>query len=631
MKAFLYSLLLLLPATPASAWALYWSSVDVHARLDADGLLHVSERQAMVFDGAWNGGERDFGLRPGEKLRLKGIARQTPSGGWIELTRGNLDDVDDWDWESQGVLRWRSRLPSDPLFENQTLVYRIDYTLRGAVRDAGPTYELRRDFGFAERSGPIERFTFVLDLDPAWRALDPLGPLDLGYLPPGQQAIINVGLEHVGSGTPSAVDRSVPTRQIYALAVALLSLLGLKLTGLWRAETAQGRRERPDVPEPVTREWLDEHLFSLLPEEAGALWDRRVAAPEVAAMIARLVSEGKLSSRVRDDGRWYRQPTMELDLVADREELTGYERTLIDKLFFDERTTIDTKALREHYSSTGLAPATVIRPGIDTRLKRIGGGGEIPPNPSWRPTAALFVAFVAAVGLEAVNRGAPALAPLIAALAVVGVAPGLWAYIAAAVYRAGLGRPPVAWWSFLLPLGLLATGCVVAAWSGSGGRELFTDLRPGLFGVLALTIFPLLIGNSVLNTARTRERRGIVARRQQLAAARRYFAVELKRPTPNLQDGWFPYVLAFGLSKRADRWARRFGGRARTGTPIATNAWRRSSGAGWSGGGGSFGGVGATAAWTAAATGMASGVSKPSSGGSGGGGGSVGGGGGGGW
>ena len=128
--------------------------------------------------------------------------------------------------------------------------------------------------------------------------------------------------------------------------------------------------------------------------------------------------------------------------------------------------------------------------------------------------------------------------------------------------------------------------------------------------------------------------RGIVARRQQLGAIRRHFADELEREIPHLEDGWFPYILAFGLSDQADQWARTDGTAHTVTSDVPSTSWSGSSGSGsgWSGGGGAFGGAGATAAWTAAATGMASGVSAPSSGGSGGGGGgSVGGGGGGGW
>src|SRR5687767_7776428 len=54
--------------------SLYWDSLTVHVQVDAQGTLHVTERQAIVFDGPWNGGERDFQLRPWQSLTLNGIA-----------------------------------------------------------------------------------------------------------------------------------------------------------------------------------------------------------------------------------------------------------------------------------------------------------------------------------------------------------------------------------------------------------------------------------------------------------------------------------------------------------------------------------------------------------------------------
>jgi len=47
---------------------LHWRALNVSARLDADGRLHVAERHFMVFTGDWNGGERSFRLEPGQSL-----------------------------------------------------------------------------------------------------------------------------------------------------------------------------------------------------------------------------------------------------------------------------------------------------------------------------------------------------------------------------------------------------------------------------------------------------------------------------------------------------------------------------------------------------------------------------------
>jgi uncharacterized membrane protein YgcG len=160
---------------------------------------------------------------------------------------------------------------------------------------------------------------------------------------------------------------------------------------------------------------------------------------------------------------------------------------------------------------------------------------------------------------------------------------------------------------------------------------------PLLFGLLLLR---LGIIHNIFNVAKTREGRKKIARRKLLTAAREFFRRELESRQPNLDDRWYPWVIAFGLGRQADHWFRAYGGPA-----VAATSGRVSSGSSsspgsgspgsWTGGGGAFGGAGASSSWAAAAGAIASGVASPGSGGSGGGGGggggSSGGGGGGGW
>ena len=150
---------------------------------------------------------------------------------------------------------------------------------------------------------------------------------------------------------------------------------------------------------------------------------------------------------------------------------------------------------------------------------------------------------------------------------------------------------------------------------------------------------------SIFNVLSTRESAESLARRRELARARDWLEAELRKPKPELDHRWFPYLLAFGLAPNVDRWFRRFGAESHSSTWTSGSggggfsggsSGGGSSGGGFSGGGGAFGGGGATASWALAATAMSAGVSAPSSsgsgsGGGGGGGGSSGGGGGGGW
>ncbi len=69
------TLLLCLPLNAFAQRELHWALLSVTARLDADGFLHVAETHTMVFTGDWNGGERIFNIRPGQKLSFDGISR----------------------------------------------------------------------------------------------------------------------------------------------------------------------------------------------------------------------------------------------------------------------------------------------------------------------------------------------------------------------------------------------------------------------------------------------------------------------------------------------------------------------------------------------------------------------------
>ena len=69
------------------------------------------------------------------------------------------------------------------------------------------------------------------------------------------------------------------------------------------------------------------------------------------ALIARMVSDGKLRSSV---GKGKASASMTLRLKVDRSTLQGHERTLVDKLFFDDRTETSTRDVRAHYRARGI-------------------------------------------------------------------------------------------------------------------------------------------------------------------------------------------------------------------------------------------------------------------------------------
>jgi hypothetical protein len=612
----LRALAVLLLALPAFGKSLHWSAVDVDAHLERDGSLRVRERQRIVFDGDWNGGERNFDVRARQWLEFHGMTR-VENGREIALERGDLNAVDHYDFVKSGILRWRSRMPNDPPFANREITYVLDSTLHNAlvpVGTDGRQFRLNHDFGLPARAGNIDRFTLQLDFDPVWN-MPPVRETRVDMVP-GAEVIVERILRSSGASWPGDLERPVAWwtgwagLALYAIGATLL------IRRFIRDERASGRL----APLPVQ---LDPELLRWKPEIAGAIWDAGVGAAEVAATLARMAQEKKITTRAEGS-------VLSMDLNVPRESLEGYERLLVDKLFFDGDHT-DTERVKAHYRSTGFNPASIIRPRIEWELAQI---------PGWTTKVRRVKPLVHALLLPACAFGL-----LVAGLighgddlgfamssGFMGVLFGGLACVVAwrnsraiADLRSAFVQPALL---VAIPVLIYAAGAIQAQRTATGMPILFM-----------IPVWLLAILHLVLELLKIRDAREILDFRRRIAGARQFFLRELQTPEPALRDEWFPYVLAFGLAAHVDQWFRAFGGAtSHSGADFGTSSTSSdfsssSSSSSWTGGGGAFGGAGATATWGVAAATMAAGVSAPSSGGGdgGGGGSSSGGGGGGGW
>lgn len=632
--ALLLCLSLALPAA-AQERTLAWDEIVVTARLDERGTLHVRERQTIVFNGDWNGAERSFTQRLNQDLDLKRIAR-LENGREIPLVEGDTDAVDHYDWEG-GAVRWRSRLPSDPPFEETRITYVLDYAWSGILVREGDLYKLDHDFGLPEVEWPIRRFVLDLELDPAWQPLAAVpAHLERRDLPPGSSVLVTADLRHTGAAAPEPGVSVVPIvfrRAAFAAALLAIAFLYVQFR---QGEARRGRFEPLPGPREWDEAWLRENVFDMKPEEVGALWDQAIGPPEVAAVLARMVAEGKLESSVTPGFRLlgisFSKGVLHLKLLVERRELAGYERKLVDKLFLHSDET-DTERIRKHYKSTGFDPSKEIAEDLEGRLgQRLGAVRA----PSRRRTLYLLLAVGALLLFDAVYH--PLLTAVLFAIVAFGLV-WLWvpAGLAAVAWRKRTERLDLGSLGFVVPGLLVCLWCAFFAFHREWVWPSSTTL-PALPGVLALALIPVAVWSSLLNNARSRESDETIRRRRLLGTGRKLLRRELRSEHPRLQDDWLPWLLAFGLGGEVDRWFRAFGGASRGAGSIASvssggGSFGSSGGSGWSGGGGQFGGAGAMASWSVAAAGLASGVSSPSSGGSGGGGGggSSGGGGGGGW
>ncbi len=640
--ALLAALALLLPAPRLDAQArrLHWPAIDVTAHLDSAGRLLVRERQAIVLSGDWNGPQRRFHLAPGQRFDLTAMTRVDPRTGTAHaLGEGDLDAVDEFRFFSGALLRWRSRLPSDPPHANDTLIYVLDFVYErilepdASAPDDAHRFVLSHDFAFADRDDTIERFTLRLTVDPAWEVPPGFpGEWSLAPLPPGRGYAVTVPVRYTREGRPTAVLFGASSPFRHTLVGALLALSVLAFTRFLTREIRIGRFARLPAPGEITREWLDHHVFSLAPEVAGAAWDDSTAAPEVAATIARLIAERKLSSEVQEQKvAFFRKQVLHLRLLVPRNAFTGHERALVDALFSPGKETTSTEDVRARYRSTGFDPAALIRPFLHAALDQdVSTAGRALTAPSLKPTLALLLLglFVFIVGGFSRPNDIP-----FALVAAGATAVYFFTALQAFLWRGRVVNPAPHLLRVLIPIGagLWAVSCIILANTG----------RTGPLVLAGTALWCLALVNSLFNIATARQSADRIALRKRLAAAREFFARELGRAQPALLDAWFPWIIGFGLGKHTDRWFRAFGGATESvlATQGTTTSHGGSQGGGWSGfgGGGGFSGAGSSASFAAAVGGMAASVPSPSSSGSGGGGGggsgggSSGGGGGGGW
>jgi hypothetical protein len=151
----------------------------------------------------------------------------------------------------------------------------------------------------------------------------------------------------------------------------------------------------------VDRLWLDQNLFTHPPEVIGAAWDEAVGPAEVAAVLARMVGEGKVRSTV-DEGR---HPDLRLELLVDRQALEAHERKLVDALFFDGNAT-STAAVKAHYHDKGFSPAAILRPWLQPEAERLVGEGRVAHRAASAISWSLFalgVVLIAAGGWPAAD------------------------------------------------------------------------------------------------------------------------------------------------------------------------------------------------------------------------------------
>lgn len=551
----LLPLVVLLFAATALADELRWRSLDVTAKIDDEGTLHASERHTMIFDGEWNGGQRTIPLRldpPPQQLTFDRVARVVSNKKTIDLTRVSdaPDQIDEFGVYNAGTtIRWRARLGDDPPFRRKRITYIIDYTLTNVLTRRGAPLRLDHDFVPADRPGPIEHFSLIVEL-PKFLNQPPI-KIARDNIPPGEGVLVRetywlpkgaaapAAFQPPAAAPPPAAEApkkeasstKTPvtpfTAQVIVFALLVLALLFV--CRFFFGEHAVGRFVR--VPRD-RRVWVDDFLSKLDAEVVGVAWDGVVGQDEVAAILARMTAEGKISSSA-DKG------DMTLKLEVPFDTLRGYEADLVQALFLGKNETT-TRAVREHYAASGFDPARVVEHNLKSALSGLPQWEDQQRSEwvvFWLLAALTCVLAIAGGRRSGVDAG---MALMFGFLAI--IAGGL-----TLLFTIGAKRALTAVWvRFFFGLLVPSASVAFAAFGIVKGPAIPIDrLTAMMFASAALTVVVLAVERMKIDQTRQK-----VELRKNLAAAREWLKREVSTAGTPIPDRWIPYLYALRLANQ---------------------------------------------------------------------------------
>ena len=354
-------------------------------------------------------------------------------------------------------------------------------------------------------------------------------------LPPGQGLVLTIPLRYTGAGVPVALATNLPRgiiRALWSLLVVPIVVIGW----VFARERWYGRFA--PLQTQVDEAWIREHIVNHPAEVVAAAWDNHIESAEVVALIARLVAEGKLQGGAK-------KKSMSLHLAVDRETLDGYERALVDGLFFEKRTDTSTELVQRHYSKKGFDPAGLIRAGLKARAETILPPGRKP----WRVPYVATILYLGGAALIAREWQSGRITTAVAALFAFGALPlMLVARQLGLRFHANIQWGPTKAFSTFIPadLAMGAAALYLWRWADSGVVPVSDGF---VVGVVMLALSVLFAGVGALKST---QHRAALAFRKTLASGREFFIAELAKERPALRDEWFPWVLAFGLGKQMD-------------------------------------------------------------------------------
>lgn len=551
----------LIGSASARAWSV--TRLDVHARLDNDGRLQVTETlQAKLVKGE-ESDFRSFGMSVDQSIVLTEVARIDADGTEHKLVDQEVNGPDQFRYYPRGHVYFRY-----PPLTGDTLVrYRFRYELVNAMSPvwglgAGPE-PLKPDAGFmnpwrrlqtiladAKEAWPEPNKRFRLDhsvlfpdrgvrndaafeinyrleFGTAWREVDPQA--ELGRVTPAIEYRVRRLFEFLAPGSPpAAANHEAALRLGTIVAVIALGLLFYVAMVIVERLSIRGNGLTPSN--------IADRLSKLAPEEIGARMQEPTPPISAFGLLGRLASEGKIVIDFDSPTDEEDRTEVHLRLVVPRESLPPLERDFLGEFFEEDETVTTSKRIRQAHRDIEFRPDTSLQALITAAAPTVGSR-----------TTLLTIPLVA-VGLWGVfqqlwSAPHPDLLPMIILVNVAALALML-------SWPKGWWHGDRSSWGLLVPLVLLAA--LFAILHIGVNRPFAVEAWIGSAIVILAFHLAQLINSRMPNS-------GANAIKRDLIQLNRYAAAELRKPSPRLDDRWVPHLMALGLERQIEEWRRTFG------------------------------------------------------------------------
>lgn len=553
-----FAVLLALTSAARAQRILEWDRFEIFAHLDNDGAVRVTETLTAKVNGKVEYLDRQFAEGVGQEIVIRSLAA---------VESGQLRPVTDYEYR-QRMLLWRIRADDAPEWDDQTLAYRLEYDLRGAVtpawdipsgpgsftsREAFPHFLQRWPETFAAWRAPRGRYRFdhealfarfssegpkrldyTFKYDTAWRHPQPDAPLTVRVTPEVGYRVTELR-DYLRAGPPLAValwQPQVRVVSIFAFAVAALVLWLIFAVGEVVRRGLRGPR--------IDRDWFREHIAPIPAEKLTRHAGHAFGTDGFPLMLSRWLRHGVVAIRESGDA----DPILHLRRLGGSVALAKYERTVLQRLF-PKGPEITSRELAAVYAKEEFDPAEELADAMadddsedaETALRR--------SDPRfWVVLGRLMIPiFLAAAVLLLMEAFRSEYAD--------SIQEGMY-FVGGFVVLALVCRFAVS------PLGGLARALVAfipvaAAVPGVIALHFHHTLplrAEGSAGLALLAFGCVVVWLQVYRVADDLDS----PEQQRAELAKRYIRRQLRKPHPQLEDEWLPQIFALGFGADLEKW-----------------------------------------------------------------------------